>query len=277
MNYPLVYIVVLTWNGKTDTIECLNSLKKIDYPNYKILVVDNASEDGTSEIVRSEFPEIELIINKENLRFAGGNNVGIDYSLQRKSDYVLLLNNDTIVERNFLSQLIESAETNPKIGIVGPKIYFYSEPKRIWYAGGKIEWWKGWISHVGIREIDNGKYETVRETDFITGCCMLIKREVVESIGKLDERYYIYGEDVDYCIRAKAVGYNILFQPKAIIWHKLSVSTGGHLSWFKNWNKLKSQIKIMIRFAKFYHWLTIPFGIIINIVSSYISLKRAKK
>lgn len=277
MNYPLVYIVVLTWNGKTDTIECLNSLKKIDYPNYKILVVDNASEDGTSEIVRSEFPEIELIINKENLRFAGGNNVGIYYSLQRKSDYILLLNNDTIVDRSFLSQLIESAETNPKIGIVGPKIYFYSEPKRIWYAGGKIEWWKGWISHVGIREIDNGKYETVRETDFITGCCMLIKREVVESIGKLDERYYIYGEDVDYCIRAKAVGYNILFQPKAIIWHKLSVSTGGHLSWFKNWNKLKSQIKIMIRFAKFYHWLTIPFGIIINIVSSYISLKRAKK
>lgn len=271
---PLVYIIVLTWNGKKDTVECLSSLQKITYTNYKILVVDNASSDGTREEVQKQFSEVEYIFNPINLRFAGGNNVGIDYAFKKGTDYILLLNNDTTVAENFLDELVSTAIASLNIGIVGPKMYYHSDPNRIWYAGGKIEWWKGWISHIGVREIDNGQYDQTKETDFVSGCCVLVKREVVEKVGMLDTAYYIYGEDVDWCVRASRAGYRIIYEPKAKIWHKLSVSTGGHLSWFKNWNKLKSQLRIMVRYAKPCQWLTIPLGMFFNVVRSYLNISK---
>lgn len=274
MTGPLVYIIVLTWNGKKDTLECLSSLKELTYPNYKILVVDNASIDGTAEQVRTQFPYVELIINKDNFRFAGGNNVGIEYALTKNADYILLLNNDTTVDKTFIDELVSNAESDSQIGMVGPKMYYYSDPNRIWYAGGKIEWWKGWISHIGVREIDKGQYGQTTETDFVSGCCILVKREVVEKIGILDTAYYIYGEDVDWCIRASRAGYRILYEPKAKIWHKLSVSTGGHLSWFKNWNKLKGQLRTMTKYAKWYNFFTIPVGIVFNVAASFINFKK---
>jgi len=273
MTNPLVYIIVLTWNGKADTLECLGSLKQLAYPNYRVLVVDNASVDGTAEEVRSQFPNVEMIVNKENFRFAGGNNVGIEYTLSKNADYILLLNNDTIIDPNFVAELVTTAESDTQIGMVGPKMYYYNDPNRIWYAGGKIEWWKGWLSHYGVRELDRDQYKLTKETDFISGCCILVKRKVMEKVGMLDPTYYIYGEDVDWCIRAFRAGYRLMFEPKARIWHKLSVSTGGHLSWFKNWNKLKSQLRIMARYAKWYLWITIPFGIIFGIVKNYIKAK----
>jgi len=271
---PLVYIIVLTWNGKQDTIECLRSLQKVSYQNFKILLVDNASSDGTVDAVRKEFHNVEMIINDANLRFAGGNNVGIRKALDQGAKYILLLNNDTVVEKDFLSHLVDVAEREKRSGMVGPKIYFHSDPNRLWYAGGKIEWWKGWISHVGVREKDTGQYNSQSLTDYITGCCILVRREVIEKIGVLDESYFIYGEDADWCLRAARVRYSLLYVPSAVIWHKLSVSTGGHLSWFKNWNKLKSQLRLMARYARWYHWLTIPIGMIANILASVYRVKQ---
>ncbi|MDP2209407.1 MAG: glycosyltransferase family 2 protein, partial [Bacteroidota bacterium] len=233
----------------------------------------NASSDGTQEALQKQFSDVEYIFNPTNLRFAGGNNVGIDYALRKGADYILLLNNDTTVADNFLDELVSTASTSLNVGIVGPKMYYHGDPNRIWYAGGKIEWWKGWISHVGVREIDNGQYGQTIETDFVSGCCIFVKREVVEKVGMLDTAYYIYGEDVDWCIRASRAGYRIMYEPKAKIWHKLSVSTGGHLSWFKNWNKLKSQLKIMVRYAKWYQFFTIPFGIIFEIIKNYTKVR----
>lgn len=267
---PLVYIIILSWNGRKDTLECLSSLRRISYPHARLLLVDNASTDGTVEAVRQQFPSVEIIVNETNLRFAGGNNVGIKYALANNAHYVLLLNNDTVVEPEFLTHLVHHAERDPKIGMVGPKIYFYDEPERIWSAGGTIEWWKGSVSHIGIREEDLGQYDTVREVDYLTACCVLVKREVVERVGMLDERYYIYGEDADWCVRAVRAGYTLLYVPSAVIRHKLSVSSGGHFSWFKNWNKLKSQLRLMVRYAKPYHWLTIPAAMGVGIVVSAI-------
>lgn len=276
MTSPLVFVIVLTWNGRQDTLECLSSLKEVVYPNYRVLVVDNASVDRTAEQVRSQFPNVELIVNKENFRFAGGNNIGIEYALSKDADYILLLNNDTIVDPKFINALVTTAESDSRIGMAGPKMYYYTDPNRIWYAGGKIEWWKGWLSHTGVRELDNSQYKQTKETDFISGCCILVRREVVEKVGMLDTTYYIYGEDVDWCIRACRAGYRLMFEPKAKIWHKLSVSTGGHLSWFKNWNKLKSQLWIMARYAKWYYWFTIPFGVVLNSVLSYARVRNLK-
>lgn len=267
-DFPLVYVIVLSWNGKNDTLECLASLQQLTYPNARIVVVDNASSDGTGGAIRSAFPNIELIVNTSNLRFAGGNNVGIRRALERGAEYVLMLNNDTVVDPEFLSRLIGAAETNRQIGIVGPKIYYFGDPKRIWFAGGLIKWWRGRVTHTGIREVDSGKYDVTMDVDYITGCCMLIKREVIETIGMLDERYYIYGEDVDLCVRASRLGYKSVYVPSSRVWHKLSVSTKGHLSWFKNWNKLKSQLRLMARYARWYHWITIPVAMPVDIMLS---------
>lgn len=272
-NSPLVYIIVLTWNGKVDTLECLKSLESLTYSNYKIVVVDNASEDSTSEAVRQLYSSVHVIKNTHNFRFAGGNNIGIEFALENNADYILLLNNDTIADKNFLSYLIESIEKDKTVGMAGPKIYFHSDPKRIWYAGGKINWWSGSVSHLGVREIDNGKFEKLRYTDYVTGCALLVKRKVVEKIGMLDESYFIYGEDADWSLRTVRSGYKLLFVPQAILWHKVSVSTGGHFSWFKNWNKLKSQIRFMKRYAKIYHWFTIPILMPLSIVLSIMNLK----
>jgi hypothetical protein len=270
----LVYIIVLSWNGKADTLECLQSLDAVDYPNYKVLVVDNASTDGSVAALHRSFPHVEIVVNKSNLRYAGGNNVGIQHALGRNAEYVLLLNNDTVVAPDFLTLLVNAAGIDTKAGMIGPKIYYYADKQRLWYAGGKIEWWKGWISHLGVREIDRGQYDTAGETEFISGCCILIKREVIERIGMLDEAYFLYGEDADWCIRASRSGFKLLFVPAARVWHKLSVSAGGHLSWFKNWNKLKSQLRLLARYAKPFHWITIPAWMIINTVAGYLKSRK---
>jgi hypothetical protein len=273
---PLVYIILVTWNRKDDTLECLRSLQQITYRNYRIIVVDNASHDGTQEAVQKEFPSVEYIFNPTNLRFAGGNNVGIRRALDLQAEYVLLLNNDTIVAPEFLTNLVTAAEKNSKVGLTGAKIYYYDQPERLWYAGGNISWWKGWISHRGVREIDHGQYDNEEPTDYITGCCILAKRNVIENIGMLDESFFIYGEDADWSIRAARAGYLLLYVPSARVWHKLSVSSGGHLSWFKNWNKLKSQLRLMARYAKPYYWLTIPVGLLFNVILSFLRVQREK-
>ncbi len=270
---PLVFIIILNWNGKKDTIECLHSLENVDYSNKKIIVVDNASSDGLVDEIRRLFPEVEVIVNDTNRRFAGGNNVGIKRAIEQSADYILLLNNDTVVEKDFLSKLVQEAQKDEKIGMVGPKIYYYSDPKRLWYAGGKIIWWKGVIAHSGVHEIDEGQYNSTEDTAYITGCCILVKRSVIEKIGMLDEAYYIYGEDADWCVRAVRAGFKLVYLPSAVIWHKLSVASGGHFSWFKNWNKLKSQLRVLWRYAKSYHWLTIPIFMVINIMKGFLRSK----
>jgi len=279
MHPPLVYVIVLTWNGKADTLECLKSLRPAlrDYPNARVLVVDNASSDGTVEAVRGEHPDVEIVVNETNLRFAGGNNAGIRHALEKGAEYVLLLNNDTVVDAEFVSHLVNAAEKDAGVGMAGPKIYYYSSPRQIWFAGGRIDWWQGWVSHVGIRQRDHGQYDAVRDVDYLTACCVLVKKQTVERIGLLDDRYFIYGEDADWCVRAQRAGFRLVYVPSAVVWHKLSASSGGHLSWFKNWNKLKSQLRLMARYAKPYHWLTIPFVLTGKILIALLSALRTPR
>jgi len=272
--HPLVYILVLNWNGKDDTLECLRSLSEITYPNTRVVVIDNASIDGSVTAIRGQYPSVHVIENTTNLRFAGGNNVGIRYAVEQGAELVLLLNNDTTVDKHFVSELVLPFVSDKTIGIGGAKIYYSSQPDRLWYAGGRIEWWKGWISHRGIREIDNGQHDRSGETDYITGCCLLVRREVVERIGVLDNRYTMYGEDVDWCVRARKAGYSLWYVPSAKIWHKVSVSSGGHFSWFKNWNKLRSIFRLMHTHGSWYHWITFPPMLAVNIVLSFFSARR---
>ena len=220
-----VHIIVLNWNGRDDTLECLKSLQQINYDNYKIVIVDNGSEDDSVSEMKRLFPEIKIIENKKNLGFAGGNNVGMKYAVENEADYVLLINNDTTVDENFLSELVKTGESDKKIGAVGSKIYFHSEPNRIWFAGGKVNWLKNKGTHLGLNEMDNGQYDEISEVDYLTGCCLLIKREVIERIGVLAKDYFLYYEDTDFSARVKNAGYKIMYVPKSKIYHKISRST----------------------------------------------------
>lgn len=228
---PKVSIIILNWNGWQDTLECFESLAKITYSNYEIIIIDNNStnESAAKLKIKNEALKIEgrgfkFIENKENLGFAGGNNIGIKYAIENKSDYILLLNNDTIVDPGFLEKLTEEGESDQSIGIIGPKIYCENDKNRIWFGGGYFSWLGGG-SHMEFNKIDNNPFdETTKEIKFMTGCCLLVKREVVEKIGLLNESFFLYYEDIEWSLRARENGYKIIYASGAHIWHKVSRS-----------------------------------------------------
>ena len=265
MSEPLVFIILVNWNGKNVTLDCLDSLKRLSYRNFRLVVVDNASSDGSVEAIRETHPEIVLVEQKQNLRFAGGNNVGMKYALEHGAELICLLNNDTTVDGNFLSHLVNHMQTNDKIGIIAPKICYHDEPNRIWFAGGEISMWTGTMKHTGIREIDSGQYDVSKEIDYSTGCCILTRREVVEKVGMLDESFFMYTEDADWSMRVRRAGYAILYEPQAKVWHKLSVASGGHLSFFKMKNKFISNLRFFFRYASLPQKFVFPWmNVVVN-------------
>lgn len=257
---PLVCIVIVNWNGLEITLDCLHSLSRISYKNVKIVVVDNGSSDASVRTIREQFPDVTLLEMNTNLRFAGGTNAGIRYGFEQRADLFLLLNNDTTVDADFLSAMVGRITSTSTIGMVAPKIYYHGDPTRIWFAGGTISMWTGTMKHTGIRETDEGQYDAATEIEYATGCCILTKREVVEKIGLLDESYSMYTEDADWSMRARRAGYSIIYEPEAKVWHKLSVSAGGHLSLFKMRHKFRSNLRFIARYAAWYHWLVFPWA-----------------
>jgi len=220
-----VCIIVLNWNGRVDTLACLASLSQLDYPARTIVVVDNGSSDDSVTAIRTAYPQVTLIETGENLGYAGGNNVGLRYAMAQGADYALLLNNDTVVDPTFLRILMDAAEADPTVGIAGPTIYYHERPDVIWSAGGAIDWQRGSTWMVGLDERDEGQFGTEpRTVDFITGCAILVRRTVMEQVGLLDERFFAYYEETEWCVRAARAGYKILHVPLARMWHKISPS-----------------------------------------------------
>lgn len=223
---PSISIVVLVWNQYEVTVDCIQSLLRLNYPNYRILIVDNHSEELISEKLVKEFgSQIDTLINEANLGYTGGNNVGIYRSIENNADYVLLLNNDTIVSEDCLLPLVKTLQSNPRAGAVTPKIYYLHEPTRIWAAGGKIHWWFGLASNRGQNQTDRGQYDQTGPVDYASGCCILITRQSLEKVGLFDERFFAYFEDADWCVRAQQAGYQILYEPASKIWHVAGAST----------------------------------------------------
>jgi len=217
-NQPKVFIVVLNYNGGHFIKKCLASVFKNDYPNFEVVVVDNNSTDGSLEMAKSNFSKANFIKNEENLGFAVGNNVGIRFSLERMADYICLLNNDAEVEKDFIERLVEALEKpvrsgEPEAGIAGP-VVFNGENKQVWFSRGKIKW-------LTMKAIHSVKFETknIYRSDFISGCAMMIKAEVFNEIGLLDEDFFLYWEDVDFCYRAKKAGFKSIIATSAWAYH----------------------------------------------------------
>lgn len=256
---PLVWIILVNWNGRDDTLACLASLKKITYRNFKIILIDNASSDGSVQAIRRDFPNIEIVENIENKRFAAANNQGIERALADGAGFVLLLNNDTEVAPGFLDEMVRATLSRTDVGMIGPKIFYYHDRQRIWFAGGEIDFWKGRTAHRGLRRMDSDEWDVPCETDYITGCSLLVTRNCIEKTGVLDESYYIYSEDADWCVRARRAGFKCWFVPSAHVWHKISASSGGGLTSFKAYHKVRSNFLFFKRYAHWWHWLTIPW------------------
>jgi len=220
---PSVAIIVLTYNGVDDTLDCLASLRRLAYPRERVsvVVVDNASADGTVADVRASFPEVVVIENGANLGFAAGNNVGFRYALAHGYDYAMLLNNDTEIAPECLGLLVAEAEAAPQIGVVGPTIYYHAAPAMIWSAGGRIDWQRGTSLMDGTGEHDVGQYGAPRAVDFVTGCALLVKRAALERAGLLDERFFMYYEETEWSVRVRRAGFAIRHVPQARLWHKI--------------------------------------------------------
>lgn len=224
---PLVAIVILNWNQKQLTLDCLDSLSRVDYPRFRTILVDNGSADGSVEAIRAGYPGVAIIENGENLGFSEANNIGMRRALADGADYVLLLNNDTVVDPGFLSELIEVAERDPSIGVVTPKIYYFDEPHRIWCAGAHINWRTGESSRLRAEEMDDASSPAdAKEVNFVSACAMCVKRSVLEEVGLIDPRFFIYYDEADWCARITSAGYRCVYVPDGKIWHKVSAAMG---------------------------------------------------
>lgn len=234
-------VIILNWNGKSDTIECLDSLYQSKESCFEIILVDNGSSDGSSEYFKKNYPRLTIIENQRNLGFAEGNNRGIVYALENGFSHVLLLNNDTTVAPYFLSELLLFCCENPK-SLIGAKIHLYSNRDLLDHIGGVWNLKKGDFDLIGYRAPATfGQCEKDLELDYICGCSLLIPAEVIRKIGLLDARFFLYFEESDFCFRSKRAGYSIKYCDKAHLFHKVSASfIGGkpHTSYFYFRNRL---------------------------------------
>jgi hypothetical protein len=223
-----VFIIILNWNGREDTLVCLDSVRKINYPDFEVVVVDNGSIDDSVKVIRKTFPEVAVLETGENLGFAGGNNVGIRYALEQDAEYLFLLNNDTVVDPQVLGGFMEASSSVGQEAIFGAKIYYFAEPNKIWYAGAKWNGKNSHFTHVGQDCTDDGKkFNVLSATDYACGCAFFVSARLLQRIGLLDEKYYLTFEETDLCYRAKKMGYESYFVPEAKVWHKVSTSFGG--------------------------------------------------
>ena len=217
---PLVYIILLNWNGWRDTLECLHSLGSLSYTNWRILVIDNGSADDSVARLRSAYPGIRLIENGKNLGFAKACNVGIREALREGAEYVWLLNNDTVAEANSLRALVERAGQGERIGAVGSVLYYIDQPESVQaWGGGYINFWLGHSRHFTSRVSE-------QKIDFITGASLLLSRRALDEVGLLDERFFMYWEDADWAFRLKRAGWTLAVAEKSVIWHKESSAVG---------------------------------------------------
>lgn len=225
---PLVHIVILNWNQPDFTLACLESLAQLDYPSFCTVLVDNGSTDNSVTLIRQNYPQVILLEMGRNLGYSAGNNVGIQHAMAAGADYVLLLNNDTAIDKDMLSRMVAASEADPEVGMAGPTIYYFDSPNVLWSAVNSIKWSQGEIVRHGINEVfpQVSNDAPVQKVDYVDSCAILVKRKVIEMVGMLDEAFFINYDDADWNMRAHQAGFKVIYVPPARMWHKVSAAMG---------------------------------------------------
>jgi GT2 family glycosyltransferase len=264
-DFPNVSIIFPSWNGKDETIACLHSLSKLNYPKKKIEIIasDNGSNDGSVQAIKQEFGRmkgwraLKLVENGKNLGAAGAYNTGIKRC--EDSKYIWRLDNDVEVDKNALLELVRIGEADSKVGFVGSKIYYFDYDGRkdfLSHAGGYVDLFTGITRHYGQQQYEDGSYNIIKECDFLVGCSYLVRAEIIRRIGLLDERYFIYTEDADWCFKGRKIGYKVIYNYASIVWHKIKNRPEKRVNPFKLLHDGKNRVIFEKRFARFYHWPT---------------------
>jgi GT2 family glycosyltransferase len=253
---PLVGVVVITWNQREDTLECLESVFRMAYPHFFVVLVDNASTDGTREAVAARFPQVGYIANEANRGFSAAVNQGIECALQQGADYLFLLNNDTVLDARLLDHLMEYAR-DESVGMLVPKIYYHKQPQVIWSVGAGLNRWtlekKGEVRGC----VDDGRWEKVVEREHVTACAVLLPRRLIEKIGLLDERFFYYYDDADLSLRVREAGYTTLLVPQAKLWHKVARASGGPDTTYERYWMGRSSVLFFRKHVHGWRWLIV--------------------
>lgn len=270
-----IAIIILNYNGLPYILDCLSSLKLLHcfiVSLFQIVVVDNCSKDGSVEEIKRKFPKIKIIKNRANLGFAGGNNIGIKWALKNNFDNIMLLNPDTIVEKNFLKPLLQLSGSDKKIGIIASVLKGKEGGRTIFALGASFNPILGRTKHVHLKT----RSLHSMEQEMVSGCAMMVRKEVFEKIGLLDERFFLYFEDSDFCLRARKAGFKIYVEPKSVVLHKCSSSLGG-LSLKKIKYVLWSNFLFDLKWVKPYFWPIAYFYLFIlasKMMIDWLALKR---
>ena len=223
MKEKSVAIILVNWNQKKDLVECLGSIKDLQYSNFKVFLVDNNSMDNSLNEAKNAYKgNMKIVKNRRNVGFAGANNIGMKYALRENYDYIMLLNTDTVIERGGLRKMIQYLNKQKEVSAISPLILFYNKKDMVSYAGGLICRNLRHISHRGAYEIDCGQFNEPISIDFLTGCCLVVRSEILRKVGFFDERFFMYFEDTDLSLRLKRYNYKIEYFPYARIWHKIA-------------------------------------------------------
>ncbi|MHB1389997.1 MAG: glycosyltransferase family 2 protein [Thermoleophilia bacterium] len=227
MDSNQVWVIIVSFNSFQDTADCLRSLAFASWPRLRVVLVDNGSTDGSGQKLAAAFPDVTHLRSPQNLGFAGGSNLGIRAALDAGADFICLLNNDTLVDPGFIEPLVERASATPAAGIIGGRILYDEPGDIIWYAGGRIDPRSGFTSHRGQDEPDGPDFDAPDFTDYVTGCFFFTRASLYRELGLLDESYFMYCEEVDFCLRAGRAGYRCFYEPRAVIRHRVSRAMGG--------------------------------------------------
>jgi len=270
-------VVILNWNSHEMTAECIRSLLAMDGVDFEILVVDNGSTDGSVDILAQEFPQITVLPQERNLGFAAGCNVGMRHALANNAEYVLLLNNDTLVAPDFMREMLAAIASDPRAGAVCPKIYFADEPNLLWYAGAEFSMWTSRFKIRGWRQIDRRQFDQNQEITQGTGCAMLVRCSALRSVGLLDEQFWAYVEDLDWSLRFLKRGYRLAFVPKARLWHccgATSVSAMGLGSQaIRQFYSTRNMIFVARKHLRWWQMPTYFLGFSLNHIAFYTALR----
>ena len=282
----MIAIILVNWKNYDDTKNCLKSLYLSNNTSFNIILIDNESKEKSASKLKESFPHITILPQETNLGFTGANNLGIKYGLALGAEYIMLLNNDTIVPKNFMTPLLTTLRSNSQIAAVQPKIMFADKPDKIWSGGGIYNSLIASTTTIGYDQLDTEKYNKPTYLDWLTGCCILIKAEIISEVGLLNNRFFAYYEDVDWSLRIRKLGYLLAYNPSVPIYHKAGASSrtknksaDGFLSPFVHFLNIRNHIFLVRLHAKGFHAINAHVFLLLKIIGYglYFILKGRKK